>query len=686
MNPLQHPEQAYHAMFDASADGMLLVDSQGSIVLANAAAAALLGYDHQTLQGLAVDLLVPPRFAQDHAAHRHSYAHLPRARPMGSDLELSARRADGSEVPVEISLSPMTGELNGYVVVSIRAIGAYPRVQRALRRSRYNEFVAQLGRMAVDARDPHTLLERIPALVSEALEANVAVVFLLSPDRQTLYAASYNGIDAKLAASLSQANHGNTPCGYVMAQRVPIVIDVLAREHRFHVPAEMLAIGAGSCIGVPLTDRGEAIGVLALWSTRPQRFGSDEVAFLEALSNLLATSLQRAQIEAQLAHSQRLETVGQLTGGIAHDFNNLLTVVLGNLQMLADQPCVSDEPIATSMVRAAMRAGQRGAALTRTLLAFSRRQILTPVALDPAALLESLADMLRRTLGERIRIEVQVDPACPWCVADAVQLESALLNVAVNSRDAMVDGGTLWLSCGRGELPANTAGDNATIEPRSAVYFCLRDNGTGMSQDVLDHVFEPFFTTKDVGRGTGLGLATVYGFVTQSGGHVQITSAPGEGTTVTLLLPAVDSVDAKSDMERSPRNGNRSALAGLRVLLVEDDDAVRAVTQSFLVEMGCLVSAHASASQALAALQGGEGIDLLLTDLSLGQGLRGDQLALRALQVAPSLKVLLVSGYAAATGRDAATLSWPLLSKPYDRDSLAEAMTLAMAGSVLPLR
>jgi PAS domain S-box-containing protein len=680
MAPMRHPDQVFHALFDASADGVLLVDPQGVILLANAAATALLGYRREALPGMSVDALVPQRFAQGHAAHRHDYAVSPRVRPMGSDIELTARRADGSEVPVEISLSPMTGELRGCVAISMRDVGAYPRVQRALRRSRYNAFVAQLGRKAVDARDPHTLLERIPALVAEALEAEAAVVFLLSPDRQTLRAASYTGIDAAQAEGLSQANHADTPCGYALAHRLPVTIDALDQERRFRVPPQMLALGAKSCLGVPLTDRGEAIGVLALWSTHARRFGADEVAFLEALSNLLSTSLQRAQIEAQLAHSQRLETVGQLTGGIAHDFNNLLTVVLGNLQLLANHAPIRSDPLAASMVRAAMRAGQRGAALTRTLLAFSRRQVLTPVAVDPAELLESLAEMLRRTLGERIQIELQIDRSCPWCLADAVQLESALLNVAVNARDAMPDGGTLWLACGGSELPA-TLGDGQAAQPRRAVYFRLRDSGTGMSQEVLDHAFEPFFTTKEAGHGTGLGLATVYGFVTQSGGQVQIDSAPGAGTTVTLLLPAIDSDVAETADGRLPRNGDKSVPAGLRILLVEDDDAVRAITQSFLTRLGCRVSAQSSASAALAALQGDGPFDLLLTDLSLGEGLQGDQLAHRALQLAPALKVLLVSGYAAAGGRTEETLPWPLLSKPYDRDSLAQAITQAMANT-----
>lgn len=686
--PLPHPDQAFRVLFEASADGVLLVDPQGMVMLANAAAATLLGYAPEALPGLSVEALVPTRMAQRHATLRHGYAHAPHARPMGADIDLFARRADGSEVPVEISLSPMTGELSGCVAASLRAVATYPRVQRALRRARYNECMAQLGRMAIDARDPHTLLDRIPALVAEVLEIQTVVVFLLSPDRQTLHAARYSGLSAAQAEALAQANHTDTPCGYVLKQRVPVVVDDLDQESRFRVPPAMFALGARSCLGVPLTERSDAIGVLALWSAQPRRFGSDEVAFLDTLSTLLSTSLQRAQIEAQLSHSQRLETVGQLTGGIAHDFNNLLTVVLGNLQLLAAQAPISSDPLASQLVRAATRAGQRGAALTRTLLAFSRRQVLSPVALDPAALLESLADMLRRTLGERIRIELQIEPPCPWCLADAVQLESALLNVAVNARDAMPEGGTLWLSCGAGELPA-TSDDETPERPRPAVYLRLRDNGSGMSQEVLAHVFEPFFTTKDIGRGTGLGLSTVYGFVTQSGGQVQISSTPGAGTTVTLLLPALEGEVTVRHPDTPPLGNARPALAGLRVLLVEDDVAVREVTLSFLTDMGCRVSACGSASQALASMQSGARFDLLLSDLSLAEGLHGDQLAHQALRIDPALRVLLVSGYPAAAGSSSqgeTALPWPLLNKPYDREALGEAIAQALTRTTAPPR
>ena len=399
------------------------------------------------------------------------------------------------------------------------------------------------------------------------------------------------------------------------------------------------------------------------------------MAFLEALASLLSTSLQRVQTELQLRHAQRLETTGQLTGGVAHDFNNLLTVIQGNLQLLGDQPAVRGDAQSRQLVAAAARAGQRGADLTSKLLAFARRQALAPIAVDPIAMLHSLADMLRRTLGENIRVSVQTPRTSPPCLADAVQLESALLNVAVNARDAMPEGGTLVLQCGTG-APPNVTEPGSGHAPREWVWFSVQDDGSGMSPEVLDRAVEPFFTTKEAGRGTGMGLSTVYGFVKQSRGHLGLDSAPGAGTTVTLYLPAHD----------APGTGDKAAPAaatrlprGLRVLLVEDADDVRSVAQSFLQSLGCTVVACANAEAALAELAAGTAFDLLFTDITLGAGIDGHELARRVNAQHPALAVLLTSGYSRHLGGNGDTpLRWPVLQKPYQRQDLAQAIAQSL--------
>jgi PAS domain S-box-containing protein len=687
----------FRGVLEAYPDGVLLVDAQGRVVLANAAAASLLGYAREALLGLSVEALVPDSVASHHAALRQGYARAPKSRPMGTDLELHAKRADGSEVMVEIALSPLHSLGHDYVVASLRGIGAYPRVRRAMQRARYNEFAVQLGRVAVDTLDPDELLQRMPATVQQALDADAVAVFLVMPGRLELRVASYSGAHAAEASDITYANRPDTLIGYVVAQRAPLLVPDFARERRFSVPARLLEAGAKSGIAVPLVDRGRVSGVLGAWSKQDRKFGEDELAFLESLATLLSTSLQRAQTESQLRHSQRLETVGQLTGAVAHDFNNLLTVIQGNLQLLADQPAVAGHALSRQLVAAASRAGQRGAELTGKLLAFSRRQSLAPERVDPVAMLQSLAEMLRRTLGENIRVVAQTPALCAHCQVDALQLESALLNVAVNARDAMPDGGTILLRCGMGDapdvdlegpqtLPAALAGANARDEShdpdkaRRWVWLSVQDDGTGMTPEVLDRAFEPFFTTKAVGRGTGLGLSTVYGFVKQSQGQVLIDSVPGAGTTVTLHFPAIGIAEANAAFEAGAVQASPMMHKGLHVLLVEDDEDVRGVAHSFLHSLGCEVVACDGAAAALAELARGDRFELLFSDIRLGEGIDGHELANLAVAHRPGIAVLLCSGFSRYLDGDAdgAALRWPMLRKPYDREALAQAIAASL--------
>ena len=689
------PGSVFRALFEAAPDGVLLVDGRGCVSMANQAAATLLGYEIAALVGVSVDALVPARVAARHAGHRHRYAQAPQTRPMGTDLELMARRADGSEVMVEIALSPLQAEGQDFVVASLRGIGAYPRVQRALQRARYGSFGVQLGRVAVDSLDPEELLQRIPAAVQEALGVEAVAVYLLTPDQADLRMVSATGMSGDAVTRLRPACGPNAVLGVALRQRRPLIVDDAELEQRFELPPDQCPAGARSGIVVPLVDRTRVVGALATWAARPHRFGEDEVAFLESLSNLLSTSLRRAQAETELRHAQRMETVGQLTGGVAHDFNNLLTVILGNLQLLADQPGLVADPLSRQLVAAATRASQRGADLTSKLLAFSRRLALDPSAVDPIAVLNSLADMLRRTLGENIQVIVQTPASCPRCMVDVVQLESALLNVAVNARDAMPAGGTLLLRCGVGaptRLPRGThdglVQDIDTLPALAEwVWLSLTDSGSGMSAEVRERAFEPFFTTKEVGRGTGLGLATVYGFVKQSHGHVELDSAPGAGTTLTLYLPALArDAPAADDTARSDDAPTARLPSGLRVLLVEDDLEVRQVAQAFLQSLGCRVVACASGEAALIELGQGSDtctFDLLFSDIMLGTGIDGHALAQRVRQRHPRLAVLLTSGYSrhlVGDGGAPAPAGPPVLGKPYDRQTLAQAMAQCLGG------
>ena len=667
-------DTVFRSLFAAYPDALLLVDAGGVIKLANPQAARLLGYTVDDLAGLPVDALVPDAIRPRHAAYREAYGRSPRTRPMGTQMELVAKRRDGSEVMVEIALSPLQSRGVPLVVAAIRDIGAYPRVKQAMKRAHFSECLAQLGRLAVDTRDPQVLLAQVPVIAADALQAELAKVLLLEPNGLAMRIASGVGLlDGEHVGGLIP-NRPDTPPGFVLTQGMPVTVEDFRAERRFTVPPAYLEAGMTSGLIVPLSDRGRVIGAVSVQSREVRQFGEEDVGFLESLSNLLATSLQRAESEEALNHAQRLESVGQLTGGIAHDFNNLLTVIQGNLQVLEELPALAHDAHAQQLVGAAARASRRGAELTGKLLAFARRQVLQPSAVDVNALLVSLADMLRRTLDQRIRIELDAR-RCPPCLADPGQLESALLNIAINARDAMPDGGTLRFHAEPcASLPEGVRSELDRDAPSGTAFVALsiRDSGTGMAEDVKERAFEPFFTTKGAGRGTGLGLSTVYGFVKQSKGAIAIDSVLGTGTTVTLYIPnAGPAADLPAEADRGD-----AIPPGLRVLLVEDDAEVRAVIGTFLDTLGCRITICASAEQALPLLAPDSRFDLLLSDIALGAGMRGTQLAAEAQRRFPMLGVLLMSGFSAElldADRESPP-AWELLRKPCSRDELAQAI------------
>jgi PAS domain S-box-containing protein len=655
-------DSIYRSLFAAYPDALLLVDNSGTIVLGNPAASELLGYSTEEMVGLPVDTLVPDAVRGRHAEYRHAYGRHPRSRPMGTNMDLVARRRDGSEVMVEIALSPLARTQPPLVVAAIRGIGTYPRVKQALQRARYSECVAEVGRLAVDSRHPHPLLREVPVVAARTLDVDAAVLYRLEPNGFDLRVAASAGLEGLDDPHALLPNRRDTLHGFALAHDKPTIVSDWSTESRFQMPAAYRQHGIVSSTAVPLSDRGRAIGLLAVHARKAQASGDDEIHFLLSLCNLLTSSLQRAETEEALAHSQRLESVGQLTGGIAHDFNNLLTVIQGNLQVLQERPELQGhaQELAASATRAAKRAGE----LTGKLLAFSRRQVLQPARVDVGAMLHSLADMLKRTLDQRVHIVVDVAAGCPPVSADPGQLETALLNIAINARDAMPEGGALSFSA----HPTD-----------GAVAVAVGDTGSGMSDDVRERAFEPFFTTKAKGRGTGLGLSTVYGFVKQSKGTVELDSAPGRGTTVTMRLPRWREAEATT-------GGNESATPTalprhLKVLLVEDEPEVRKVIGTFLDALGVRFTSAVDGEQALAWLEADGDVDLLLTDIALGPGMRGTDLARSAQQRDPDLAVLLMSGFAPELLEPDPDqpLPWELLRKPCTREELAAALARALS-------
>ncbi len=375
-----------------------------------------------------------------------------------------------------------------------------------------------------------------------------------------------------------------------------------------------------------------------------------------------------------------MEAVGQLSGGIAHDFNNLLTVIIGNAELLNE--ALRAWPDLQKLATTVRSAGERGAELTRRLLAFSRRQTLIPKEIDCNQLVDSMWQIVRRTIREDIDIKKDLDAGLWRVYADQPQLESALLNLSINSQDAMPGGGSINITTSNMMLDEQYRDQNPEVPPGRYVMISLTDTGEGMSAEVLQHVFEPFYTTKDVGKGTGLGLSMVYGFVKQSNGHLTIYSEPGLGTTVRIYLPAMTS--SESPQEDSPNAQAREDYArstgAENILVVEDDMFVRTYAITCLETLGYRVIAAVDGREALALLAGGIEIDGLFTDVVMPGGINGWELIDRARRLRPGLPVLLCSGYAIETlgahGRLPDDVVF--LNKPYTKADLAGYLRRAL--------
>ncbi|TWI62658.1 PAS domain S-box-containing protein [Pseudoduganella lurida] len=408
---------------------------------------------------------------------------------------------------------------------------------------------------------------------------------------------------------------------------------------------------------------------------------SPDAAFIHAIGRDITADIAQAEAmrrtEVALQQAQKMETIGKLTGGVAHDFNNLLQVISGNLQLMA--ALVTDRPDVTKRLDNALAGVERGAKLAGYLLAFARRQPLEPKVVKVSRLITGMEDMLRRSLGEEIEIETVMSGGLWSASIDVAQMENALLNLAINARDAMDGQGRLTIEVNNTLLDSVYCAAHPDVAPGQYVMIAVSDTGSGMPPDVLAQAFEPFFSTKPEGKGTGLGLSMVYGLVKQSGGHIKIYSEPGHGTTVKLYLPRTrEAEDPYTLLDTTPVVGGTET-----VLVAEDDDAVRATVVDMLTELGYRVLKASDASAALTVIDSGVPIDLLFTDVVMPGPLRSPELARKAKERLPSIAVLFTSGYTENAivhgGRLDAGVE--LIGKPYTKESLARKVRHVLANA-----
>jgi signal transduction histidine kinase/CheY-like chemotaxis protein len=396
---------------------------------------------------------------------------------------------------------------------------------------------------------------------------------------------------------------------------------------------------------------------------------------------------ERERAEDALRQSQKMEAVGQLTGGLAHDFNNMLAGITGSLEIIQNRIAKGRVGEIDRFVGMASASAGRAAALTHRLLAFSRRQTLSPKPTDPGALIAGMGDLIRRTVGPAVRVEEAYADGLWMTLCDPNQLESALLNLVINARDAMPDGGTLTVAAANASPDDRFRPKDPGFGAGRYVVLSVRDTGTGMPPDVVSRAFDPFFTTKPIGEGTGLGLSMVYGFARQSAGHVSIDSAPNRGTTIRIYLPRYAGDVLEKDADAGATVMSR-ARGGETVLVVDDEPSVRTLVCEVLGELGYAALEAADAREGLDILEAERRIDLLITDVGLPNGMNGRQLADAAIINRPDLRVLFITGYAekAAMGSGQLAPGMEVITKPFALHALANKVGSMITQSVAVAR
>ncbi len=699
---LRNGEERFRTVFENAAVGMLEVDAEWCIVSANAAYGQLIGLPPEELTGKSSLAFTHP----DDIATSENALRSAAAGPKGERISFEKRyiHSDGHVIWIRSNLAKISGDGGDARFLKIvEDITEAKDAQSKLEEQRHALEILNDTAAAVAAElDTERVVQIVTDAGVELTGAAFGAFFYNVVDEAgeslTLYTLS--GADR---ADFEQFGHRRATEVFAPTFKGEGIVrsDDITQDPRYGInpphkgmPDRHLPVR--SYLAVPVTSRsGEVIGGLFFGHPEPGVFTDASERLIVGLAGQAAIAIDNARLfeserranqsleervrertkELEQAHealrqSQKMETVGQLTGGVAHDFNNLLQIVSGNLDLLR-QKLPADVSHLQRYVDRALAGADRATTLTQRLLAFSRRQPLAPKPLDINRLLPGMSELLHRTLGETIEVEAVLAPRLWTVEADPNQLENAIINLAINARDAMPDGGKLTIETQNTHLDQSYTAQNPEVATGQYAVICISDTGIGMDSETVAKAVEPFFTTKEVGRGTGLGLSMVYGFVKQSGGHIKIYSEPGEGTTVKMYLPRLlGTFDPDAEEAGTSSVGTQGSEV---ILICEDDDDVRAYSAEVLRELGYRVIEAADGPAALTHIRANPSIDLLFTDVVLPGGMTGAELAKEAAKLRPGIKTLFTTGYArnAIVHHGRLDPGVDLLTKPFSYADLA---------------
>jgi len=634
---------------EAVPDAIVAVDSDGTILQINSQTEELFGYTRDDLLGQKVEVLVPERHRPGHDEHRRGFGHAPKVRRMGAGLELFGRRRDGSEFPVEIMLSPVSIGNGNLVLSAIRDISDQKKIEQELRRA--NE--------ELDRRSAQQIGEYRARLAS-----------IIDSSEDAIISKTLNG-------TITSWNKGAERIyGYSSEEMLGKNIALLAPKDRpDEIPQILERIRRGESVehfeSVRLTKDGRRLNVFI--SVSPIREHDGTVVGASAIARDI-TAQKRA--EEHLRQAQKMEAIGRLAGGVAHDFNNILGIVTACTELLHGQMDQGSQTF--TYVSNIRKAVDRGASLTRQLLAFGRKSSIQPQVLDLGDRLKDVLKLLRPLMGDDVEIVLGRRSTTAIVEADPGQLDQIVLNLAVNSRDAMPKGGKFLLETDTVQLDKSFSEMHKPLTPGKYVVLAVSDTGIGMDTTTVAQIFEPFFTTKKVGKGTALGLSTVYGIVQQSGGHIWVYSEPGRGTTFKIYIPS-----AEDKVGLAPKTEDEVIVPrrdGTTILLVEDDELMLGLTRQLLEDHGYRVLTASDGKSALTTAEAHIGsINMLLTDVVM-RGMRGPELVARLTDSYPGLRFVFMSGYTGEliSEHEIVDRGIPLLEKPFTRAALLKTLHNAL--------